>query len=104
MSVRCHALDLLSSDLVFGMDWLQTYNPVTDWIGSLLDLCVDCVSTTVFGTSDGQHAFPSVQLYSLSVLFQMMRRDKTPTWFALLGNESHSIDSRLGSLLGGEGS
>ena len=38
MSVRCYVLDYLYSDLAFGMDWLQTYNPVIDWIGSKLDL------------------------------------------------------------------
>ena len=32
-----------------------------------------------------------------------MFRDKTPAWFALLCDESHSVISRLGSLLGGEG-
>ena len=33
----------------------------------------------------------------------MMYHDKTPAWFALLYDESHSIASRLGSLLGGVG-
>ena len=32
-----------------------------------------------------------------------MHCDKTPAWFGLLGDESHSVVSRLGSLLGGEG-
>ena len=29
--------------------------------------------------------------------------DKTPAWFALLYNKSHSVASRLGSLLSGDG-
>ena len=33
----------------------------------------------------------------------MMCRDKTPAWFALLHDESYSVASKLGSLLGGEG-
>ena len=32
-----------------------------------------------------------------------MHHDKTPAWFALLYDESYSVVSRLGSLLGGEG-
>ena len=53
ISVQCCMLDHLSSDLVFGMDWLQPYNPVIDWIGSMLDLCIDSVSLTIIGTSAG---------------------------------------------------
>ena len=33
----------------------------------------------------------------------MMHHDKTPAWFTLLHDESHSVVSRLSSLLGGEG-
>ena len=33
----------------------------------------------------------------------MTHHDKTPAWFALLHDKSHSLASRLGSLLGGEG-
>ena len=32
-----------------------------------------------------------------------MHHHKTPAWFALLYDESHSVVSRLGSLLGREG-
>ena len=53
MPVRCYVLDHLSSDLVLGMDWLQTYNSVIDWIGSTLDLCVDGVLLTIVSTSTG---------------------------------------------------
>ena len=54
MLIRCHVLDYLSSDLVFGMEQLQTYNPVIDWIGTILDLCVNGVSITVVSTAAGQ--------------------------------------------------
>ena len=30
MSICCRMLGHLSSALVFGMDWLQTYNPIID--------------------------------------------------------------------------
>ena len=33
----------------------------------------------------------------------MMCHDKTLAWFVLLCDESHSVASRLGSLLGGKG-
>ena len=33
----------------------------------------------------------------------MMNRVKTLAWFALLHDESHSVVSRLGSLIGGKG-
>ena len=32
----------------------------------------------------------------------MLHCNKTPTWFALLHDEFHSVASRLGSLFGGE--
>ena len=51
--VRYHVLDHLSSYLVFSMNWLRTNNPVIDWIGFSLDLSVDGVSTTLFGTPAG---------------------------------------------------
>ena len=53
MSVRCHVLDFLSSDLVFRMDWLYTYNTMIDWIGYTLDLCIDGISLKLIITSAG---------------------------------------------------
>ena len=74
-----------------------------DWIDSTLDTCVDGVLITIVSTSSGLCTYQSVQLYSLSALLWMICHAKTPAWFALLCDGSHSVASRLGSLLSGVG-
>ena len=103
LSVRYSVLEHLFSDLVFAMDWLWTYNPVIDQIGSALALCANGVSITIGGIAAGQRSCLFIQVCSLHVLLWMMRHNKIPAWFALLHDEYHSVIGRLGSLLSGEG-
>ena len=84
----------LSSDVVLGMDWLQQYNPVVDWVRYTLTFRSGGIGVEV-------HALPQspvahVELCSLDAVTKAVRCGAT-AWFGLLrGGGSGLANIKLG--------